>query len=211
MVLNPGKCHYLVVGNSSNSDTINLNGTKLASSNYEKLLGILIDRDLSFDKHLKLLCRKAGQKLNALAQISNYLTHDQKRLLLNSIIKSQFSYCPLIWMFCSRSLNDHVSTFQDILEITKEKTIHQNNLECLAKEIFKFFNGLSLAIMNGAFMIRNNNYNLRKFQCLYSANKRTVKSGTVTITYRGPQIWNLVSEKTKNASSFDIFKKEIGK
>ena len=132
-----------------------------------------------------------------------------------------------MWMFCSRSLNNlvnriheralrlihngHVSTFQDILEITKEKSIHQNNLECLAKEIFKFFNGLSLAIMNGAFMIRNNNYNLRTFQCLYSANKRTVKSGTETITYRGPQIWNLVSEKTKNASSFDIFKKEIGK
>ena len=224
MVLNPGKCHYLVVGNSSNSDTINLNGTKLASSNYEKLLGILIDRDLSFDKPIKSLCRKAGQNINALARISNYLTDDQKRLLLNSIIKSQFSYCPLIWMFCSHNLinriheralrlihNDHVSTFQDILEITKEKTIHQNNLECLAKEIFKFFNGLSLAIMNGAFMIRNNNYNLRTFQCLYSANKRTVKSGTETITYREPQIWNLVSEKTKNASSFDIFKKEIGK
>ena len=59
-------------------------------------------------------------------------------------------------MFCSRSLNDHVSTFQDILEITKEKTIHQNNLECLAKEIYKFLNGLSPPIINGAFMIRNN-------------------------------------------------------
>ena len=123
MVLNPGKCHYLVLGNRSNSDTTNLNGTKLASSSYEKLLGILIDRD----KHVKSLCRKAGQKLNALARVSNYLTHDQKRLFLNSIIKSQFSYCPPIWMFCSRSLNnlinriheralrlihnDHVSTF----------------------------------------------------------------------------------------------------
>ena len=151
MVLKPGKCHYLVLGNRSNSDTINLKGAKLASSSYEKLLGILIDRDLSFDKHIKSICRKAGQKLNALTRISNYPTHDQKRLLLNSIIKSQFSYCPLIWMFCSRSLNnvinriheralrlihnDHVSTFQDILEITKEKTIHQNNLESLAKEI----------------------------------------------------------------------------
>ena len=82
MVLNPGKCHYLVLGNRSNSDTINLNGTKLASSSYEKLLGILIDCDLSFDKHIKSLCRKAGQKLNALAQISNYLTHDQKRFYL---------------------------------------------------------------------------------------------------------------------------------
>ena len=225
MVLNTGKCHYLVLGNRSNSDTINLNGTKLASSSYEKFLGILIDRDLSFDKHRKSLCRKAGQKLNALVLISNYLTQDQKRLLLNSIIKSQFGYCPLIWMFCSHYVNnlinriheralrlihnDHVSTFQDILEIPKEKTIHQNYLECLAKEICKFLNGLSLPIMNGAFMIRNN-YNLRNFQCLYSTNKTTVKYGTETVTYRGPQIWNLVPEKTKNASSFDIFKKEIG-
>ena len=62
MVLNPGKCNYLVLGNRSNSDTINLNGTKLASKSYEKLLGILIDRDLSFDKHIKSLCRKAGKK-----------------------------------------------------------------------------------------------------------------------------------------------------
>ena len=59
--------------------------------------------------------------------------------------------------------NDHVSTFQDILEITKEKTIHQNNLECLAKEIYKFLNGLSPPIMNSAFMRRNSNYNLRNF------------------------------------------------
>ena len=227
MVLNPGKCHCLVLGNRSNSGTINLNGTKLASSSYGKLFGILIDRDLSFDKHIKSLCRKAGKKLNALARIINHLTHDQKRLLLNSIIKSQFSYCPLIWTFCSRSLNnlinriheralrliynDHVSTFQDILEITKEKKIHQNNLECLAKEIYKFLNDLSPSIMNGGFMIRNNNYNLRNFQSLYSTNKRTVKYGTETITYRGPQIWSLVPGRTKNACSFDIFKKEIGK
>ena len=46
-VLNPEKCHYLVLEKRSNSDTINLNGTKLANSGYEKLLGILTDRDLS--------------------------------------------------------------------------------------------------------------------------------------------------------------------
>ena len=65
--------------------------------------------------------------------------------------------------------------------------------------------------MNGAFMIRNNNHNLRNFQCLCSTNKRIVKYGTETFTYRGPQIWNLVPEKTKNAFSFEIFKKEIRK
>ena len=65
--------------------------------------------------------------------------------------------------------------------------------------------------MNGAFMIRNIKCNLGNIQCLYSTNKRTVRYGTETVTYTGPQIWNLVPEKTKIASSFDIFKKEIGK
>ena len=130
-------------------------------------------------------------------------------------------------MFCSRSvnnlinriheralrltLNDHVSTFQDILELTREKTIHQNNLESLAIEIYKFLNGLSPPIMNDALMIRDNIYNLRNFQCLYSTSKKAVKYETETVTYRGPQIRNLVPEETKNASSFDIFKKEIRK
>ena len=82
MVLNPGKCHCLVLGKRSNSDTINLNGTKLASSGYEKLLGIFSDRDLNTIK---------------------------KRLLLNSVMQSQFSYCPLTWMFCSRSLNNLIN------------------------------------------------------------------------------------------------------
>ena len=60
MVLNPGKRHYFLLGNISNSYGINLNGQKLVSSSYEKLFGILIDRDLSFDKHIKSLCWKSG-------------------------------------------------------------------------------------------------------------------------------------------------------
>ena len=82
-------------------------------------------------------------------------------------------------MFSSRSLNnlinrireralrlihnDYVSTFQEILEITKGKTIHQNNLECLAKKIYNFLNGLSPPIINGAFMINNNYSRLVNF------------------------------------------------
>ena len=55
MVFNPGKCHYLVLGKRSNSDTMNLNGTKLASGGYEKLLGIFIDRDLHTIKNVFFL------------------------------------------------------------------------------------------------------------------------------------------------------------
>ena len=39
----------------------------IASSCCEKLLGIKIDRKLSFEPHLESLCKKVSQKLNALA------------------------------------------------------------------------------------------------------------------------------------------------
>ena len=71
--------------------------------------------------------------------------------------------------------------------MTKEKTIHQNNLESFAKETYSFSIGLSLPIMYDAFIIRSNRYILSNFQCLYSTIKRTAKYKTETVTCRGPQ------------------------
>ena len=51
--------------------------------------------------------------------------------------------------------------------------------------------------MSDLFVTRENNYNLRKFQELESSFKQTVKFGTETISYRGLQIWSLISERNK--------------
>ena len=95
MVLNPDKCHFIVIGDDDPNQKIILNNNEIASSNEEKLLGILLDSKLNFDSHITSLSQKAGHKLSALARINNYPTQDQKYLLLNSIAKSQFSYYPL--------------------------------------------------------------------------------------------------------------------
>ena len=113
MVLNPGKCHYIVIGDDDPSHKIILNNNEIASSNEEKLLGILLDSKLNFDSHITSLCKKARQKLSALARINHYLTPDQKLLLLNSVVKSQCSYCPHIWMFNSRYLNNALNSFHE--------------------------------------------------------------------------------------------------
>ena len=101
MVLNPGKCHYIVIGDDGPSHKIIFNNNEIASSNEEKLLVILLDSKLNFGSRITSLCKKADQKLSALARINHYLTPDQKLLLLNSVVKSQFSYCPLIWIYFS--------------------------------------------------------------------------------------------------------------
>ena len=70
---------------------------EIVSSNQERLLCILLFK-LNFDSHNTSHCKKAGQKISALARINHYLTPDQKTLLLISAVKSQFSYCP--WSGC---------------------------------------------------------------------------------------------------------------
>ena len=106
----------------------------------------------------------------------------QRNLLLISVIKFQFTYSPLIWMFTLRYLNSALNniherslrliynhlekSFNSTLTENNLKTIHQKNFEFLAVEIYKFQNSLSLPIINDIFFSRQNIYNLRKFQII---------------------------------------------
>ena len=69
------------------------------------------------------------------------------------MINSQFSYCPIIWMFSSqrsnnlinkvheRSLrlitNDENSSFETLLQNMNDITVHQRNLQILMTEVYK--------------------------------------------------------------------------
>ena len=52
--------------------TLNAQFSWLASSNEQKILGIALDSKLNFDSHIASLCKKAGQKLSALARINHF-------------------------------------------------------------------------------------------------------------------------------------------
>ena len=64
---------------------------------------------MNFHTHAKNICRKAGQKLSALLRINPYLDQGKKVLLYKSMIKPQFNYCPLVWMFFPRQSNNLIN------------------------------------------------------------------------------------------------------
>ena len=71
MEANADKCHLLVISNESCTAKIEDFGIK--NSPEEKLLGVKFDSNLSFENHATSICKKANQKLNALARISHYM------------------------------------------------------------------------------------------------------------------------------------------
>ena len=156
MVLNQGKCCYMSFGsNPDKSDLILEDSTKIPSAEEYAILGVTIDNRLTFNNHLKNLCKKIANKLNALTRIAPYLDHNQLRLIYNSFFKGQLSYCPLIWIFCSRrsnhpinklqeralriAYNDFNSSFSELLEKANESTMDIRNLKFLLTEVFKWF------------------------------------------------------------------------
>ena len=52
MVLNPGKCHNIVIDDDDPTHKICLNNNEIASSNLENLSGILLNSKLNFDSDL---------------------------------------------------------------------------------------------------------------------------------------------------------------
>ena len=94
MKANADKCHLLVTGNYEVSS--NINEFETESNKEEKLVGISIGTTLSFEHHITSLCKKASQKLHALARIAHYMDFEKRRSLMKAFVISQFNYCPLI-------------------------------------------------------------------------------------------------------------------
>ena len=101
------KLHLLT--NSSQEIQINIDRIAISYSKCENLLDIHTDNKLTSDPHVKSLCKKVSQKLNAFARISYSLKLEQKKLLLNALITSLFSYAPVFWMFHNRKSNNHIN------------------------------------------------------------------------------------------------------
>ena len=98
---NPKNFQFMILGKGSRlSVMLNINDSKIKELEKVILLGLTINNHLTFKNHLDTLCRKASCKLHALRRVRKYLTPDKAKLLYNAFINSQFSYTPLIWMFC---------------------------------------------------------------------------------------------------------------
>ena len=110
---------------------------------------------INSEKYIKDICQKTLIKVNAFARPIKGVT--ERRTVMNAFFISQFNYCSLIYMCCSRSLNnkidrlharclqiihcDKLLSFYELLEKDISASIHHQDIRELAIEIFIVFNG----------------------------------------------------------------------
>ena len=197
----------------------------MKESTKENLLGITFDQSLSFKEHGRALCKKAGQNLHALARTSRYMDIEKLQQLMRAFVLSQFSHCPLVWMFYERNLDHRINRTQEralriackdygndfgfLMEQTKSVPINVRNRQLLMTEMYKTKFDLNPPFMKDIFMERNISYNLRRGNDAQLPKVRATSFGIESIACLGNKLWQLLPLEIKQSTTLPIFKKRI--
>ena len=117
---------------------------------------------------------------------------------MDAFIKSQFNYCPLVWMFHVRTINAKVNKIREralqivckdsgndlVNNVNSSVTTHKGNLQLLMIKIFKTKSDLNPTFMKGIFAEIKSYYSLRNVNDLQLPRVRmTIYGGRVMSTF----------------------------
>lgn len=88
-----------------------------------------LEKYISFIHYVQNICDKANNKTKALFRTTKFLNLEQAQVLSEVFISSNFRYCPLIWMFCSKTSDNRVvKTHYKIIRATYDiQLYHMKN------------------------------------------------------------------------------------
>ena len=151
MMANPGKFQFMILSKNAINKSLLIDNKTIESSKSVKLLGLTIDSKLNFGIHINNICKVASPKIKGSGRIRNRLNLSQAKILYNSFIFSQFNYFCLVWMFCSKTLQNKINQIQKralrivynepnlnldkLVELDKSTNIHIKNIITLLTEV----------------------------------------------------------------------------
>ena len=114
MMANPGKFQFMILSKNTINKSIVIDNKTIESSKSVKLLGLITDNKLNFGIHINNICKVADAKIKGLGRIRNRLNLLQVKILCNSFILFQYNYCCLVWVFCSKTLQNKIKSKKEL-------------------------------------------------------------------------------------------------
>jgi len=220
MKANPSKFQAMVLNRKPVEISFQIGDDIIMPQECIKLLGVSIDSKLSFTEHISQLCKTAGKQINAMSRLSNVLSKDNKMLVLNSFIVSNFNYSPLVYHICGKGnshkmehvierglrivCNDFESNISTLKAETQVKSLFKTRVKLLAEHVFKVVKGLAPQFPNEYYELKKVRYDLRKETSLVLPNYCTKTYGFNSLSYLGPKLWNMMPNVCNNMTLIEF-------
>ena len=226
---NAEKCHVLHLGHKNQNFQYymkkqNSNSrVELSASEYEKDLGVYVDHDLNFSKHIQTQVNKANRLLGLIRRSFTYLDKETMKLLFTSIVRPHLEFGNVAW---SPVLKKHVQLIEQVQHratkiipglkgLDYEERLRILDLPSLAHrrkrgdliEAYKFTHGLynvncSMLEIDQSSRTRGHPYKLVKKSC--NSNLRLN-----FFSMRVTNVWNSLPPEVVKAPSVNSFKARL--
>ena len=154
MIVNPDKFQVIVLDKRKSNNTevkFTIGSEQIQAVPSVDILVITIDDKLNFNLHIYKNCLKSVNQLNALVWLKRFLGNEEKKVLINSFLLSNFNYCPLVWKLTNMKsvhkidniykrtlrfmLNDYESSYEDLLKRSRNPSMNLRRTRSLCIEI----------------------------------------------------------------------------
>ena len=112
---NPDKFQSMLISSNVQKDNdfhIEVRDNDITATTTIKIFGIHIDSKLNFNNYTAFLCTKTSGQLNVLQRMRVSLDYVSRMAIYNSFVTSNFNYCPVVWMFTSKSSLNKLKNIQ---------------------------------------------------------------------------------------------------
>ena len=113
------KTELMIIGSRqrlhSQCDEINIciDDKMIKRVDHTKSLGLTIDAQLSWSKHVEEICKKASSAIGALKRVRPFISKDFAVQIYNALILPYFDYCSPVWDCMSGYLSDKLQKLQN--------------------------------------------------------------------------------------------------
>ncbi|XP_054875006.1 uncharacterized protein LOC129350900 [Amphiprion ocellaris] len=118
LLLNSDKTEVIVFGPKHLRELLSkhiatLDGITLASSTTVRNLGVIFDQDMSFNSHIKQICRTSFFHLRNTVKIRNILSQSDAEKLVHAFVTSRLDYCNSLLSGCPNSSLKYLQLIQN--------------------------------------------------------------------------------------------------
>jgi len=207
---NPNKFQYMLVSRNNFHSEQELSIDQeiiLKPTNEMKILGVIIDNNLTFGPHVHAICRKANKSINALKRLT-ILPPAYKVDIVRTYINTHFSYCDIVYNFCGKVLSDKIekiqeralrfaytdynNTYSSLLIKFNQPSLLCKRIISILKEAHKSYHNTNPTTTRHLFTVKPiTQHNTRQSHDLHLPRFNTITYGKRSISYLGPKLFNI--------------------
>lgn len=234
LTLNISKSKFMLIGSSiklqSNLNRIDISvmGKSLDSVDSFNYLGVVINKNLSWDDHIESIKNKINKKLGLLRRVKKFLPHNARVMFFNSFVLPLFEYADIVWgdrgnvtlMSELQVLHNNAARIildlppyasaSEALDKLNWKKLEHRRAEHRAIFMFKCHNNLLEHRFNFSLNSDFHKYNTRFKDNVRATQARTRWGHWSSVNFAAP-VWNSIDLSIRNSVNLQVFKNRISK